>query len=677
MINRRLTTELETNKKLDPRQHAFRPGKGVESHLAHLESLLSFENDEHVEIVALDISKAYDTTWKPGILRTLKEWKISGRMLNMLCSFLVDRSFQVSANGHISSSRIAENGVPQGSILSVTLFLIAMQPIFTKIPPNAEILLYADDVILVVKGSNRQLLRQIMNKTVRSVTEWANSVGFSIAPTKSKLLHCCRLRHRKRGRAIKINGASIAHVRKMRILGIMLDSNLNFKQHLASVKSSCSKRINILRILGCRLKRSSRFTLLKAGAALITSKLFFGLGLTSRNIDDMERILGPTYNEVVRQSSGAFVSSPINSVMAEAGCLPFRLALIQRLAQLAVRLLEKNPSAVNYPVVLRAKDFLRQTTGYSMPNVCSTLRNYDREWYAHSPYTENHVRNKIKAGTNSNIVIPTFQELISNQYQYHKKTFTDGSKDADFTGVGVVMEDKEESYALPEACSVFSAEAHALMTAATIASEHHNTIIFTDSASCLDALQSGHSKHPWIQSIERVSRSRSITFCWIPGHCGIAGNERADSLAKQARSKQKLDIALPAQDLIKNIRRKIWSVWELEWRQSVSQLRQVKCSPIKYPDRKCASEQRTLTRLRIGHTRLTHSYLFNKSSPPMCNSCGTRTTVQHILTDCRLYAHQRSNCGITGSLCEILSYNPQRETAILQFLKDSNIYNEI
>lgn len=71
MINRRLTTELETNKKLDPRQHAFRPGKGVESHLAHLESLLSFENDEHVEIVALDISKAYDTTWKPGILRTL------------------------------------------------------------------------------------------------------------------------------------------------------------------------------------------------------------------------------------------------------------------------------------------------------------------------------------------------------------------------------------------------------------------------------------------------------------------------------------------------------------------------------------------------------------------------------------------------------------------------------
>ncbi|KXJ69166.1 hypothetical protein RP20_CCG028398 [Aedes albopictus] len=258
MVNRRLITELETNKKLDSRQHAFRSGKGVESHLAHLESLLYFDMNEHVEIVSLDISKAYDTTWKPGILRTLKEWKICGRMLNMLSSFLANRRFQVCANGTLSSPRKAENGVPQGSILSVTLFLVAMQPIFDKIPADAEILLYADDVILVVKGSNRSSVRQNMRKAVKAATEWAASVGFSIAPSKSKLLHCCRQRHRKRGRPIRINNSPIPQVRKMKILGIWVDSNINFKQHLASVKSSCRARINILRILGCRLKRSTR-----------------------------------------------------------------------------------------------------------------------------------------------------------------------------------------------------------------------------------------------------------------------------------------------------------------------------------------------------------------------------------------------------------------------------------
>ncbi|XP_062713418.1 uncharacterized protein LOC115259230 [Aedes albopictus] len=283
----------------------------------------------------------------------------------------------------------------------------------------------------------------------------------------------------------------------MKILGILVDSNLNFKQHLMSVKNSCSKRINILRILGCRLKRSSRSVLLKAGSALITSKLFYGLVLTSTNIDDMVRLLCPTYNEVVRQSSGAFVSSPIPSIMTKARCLPFRVALVQRLAQLAVRLLEKTPAAINYPVVSRANHYFQQITGCTLPKVCHTLRNSDREWFNHPPYIDNHFRKRIKAGSNESVVLPTFQEHITNHYQ-HEKYYTDGSKDIGFTGVEVVMGDEEESYALPEICSVFSAEAHGPLTAVLKASSQENTIIFTDSASCLDAIQGDRSKHPWI-----------------------------------------------------------------------------------------------------------------------------------------------------------------------------------
>ena len=191
MVNRRLITELESTGKLDPRQHGFRAGKGVDTHFAKLESLICLENDEHVEIVSLDISKAYDTTYRPEILRTLTEWRISGRMMNIISSFLCDRYFQVAANGSVSSLRKAENGVPQGSVLSVTLFLVAMQPIFKIIPTNAEILLYADDVILIVKGKDHGTIRRILRKAVAAAVRWAASVGFSIAPTKSKLLHAC------------------------------------------------------------------------------------------------------------------------------------------------------------------------------------------------------------------------------------------------------------------------------------------------------------------------------------------------------------------------------------------------------------------------------------------------------------------------------------------------------
>lgn len=516
-----------------------------------------------------------------------------------------------------------------------------------------------------------------MRKTVGIVTEWAASVGFSIAPAKSKLMHCCRQRHRKRGRAININSIPIPQVRKIKILGIMVDSKLNFKQHLATIKKSCSSRINILRILGSRLKRSNRSTLLSAGSALIFSKLFYGLGLTSTNTEDMEQMLGPTYNEVVRLSSGAFVSSPTTSIMAEAGCLPFRLALTLRLAKLAVRLLEKDLLSSKYPVVSRAKDIFQQTTGYSLPNICITLRNTDREWYTLPPRIDNFFRNSVKAGTNSRIVIPMFQDFTTNRYRHYVKSFTDGSKDGSFIRVGVVMDEKEENYSLPDECSIFSAEAHALLTAVSKVNGNHSTIIFTDSASCIDALRGGRSKHPWIQSVERLSKDRNITFCWIPGHCGITGNERADSLAKSARNKHKLNTPLPSQDVKMALKRSVWSTWESEWRQVQSQLRLIKCSPVKYPDRNNTSEQRTLTRLRIGHTRLTHSHLIDKTLPPICRFCGTQITIPHILIDCRGYSQQRVRCEITGSLSEILAHDAKKEANILQFLKDCNIYNQI
>ncbi|XP_055643805.1 uncharacterized protein LOC129779995 [Toxorhynchites rutilus septentrionalis] len=552
-----------------------------------------------------------------------------------------------------------------------------MQPIFNKIPPEVNILLYADDVILIVKDKNHSAIRKHLRKGVKAATDWALSVGFAIAPTKSKLLHACFQQHRKRGRAIKINDAPIPRVRKIKILGILVDAKLNFKQHLNSIKNSCSRRIQILRILGRRLKRSSRSTLLKVGSALIISKLFFGLGLTSLNVDDIERILGPTYNEVVRQSSGVFITSPISSIMAEAGCLPFRLALTQRLSKLAVRLLENNPEAIDYPVVERSVELLQQSTGFIFPKVSCIQRASDRPWHAQPPKIDNQLRNAIKAGTIKNIVLPQFQEFIANRYNSFTHVFTDGSKDGNSTGAGVAIGRENYSYCLPSICSVFSAEAFALNVGLSKTGEELNTLVLTDSASCLDALHGGRSKHPWIQSVEKLIGNRNVQFSWIPGHSGIPGNEQADHLAKQGLTETQLDIPIPAQDVTHAIKSNIWQAWELEWNRSRVQLRQIKNTPGKYPDRTCASDQRILSRIRIGHTRLTHSHLLKHNPPPICTCCGIRLTVQHILIDCRAFAQTRSACGINGTLADILAYNPQKEELVIKFLKDSNLYNEI
>lgn len=598
-------------------------------------------------------------------------------MLNIIISYLSNRTFRIAANGRTSSIRVAENGVPQGSILSVTLFLVAMQPIFANIPQGVQILVYADDVILIAKGQNFGILRRMIRSAVTALTSWTASVGFSIEPSKSKLLHICKSSHRKRGRAVNVNGIPIPRVRKMKILGILIDSKLNFLQHFAETKRSCTHRINILRILGCRLARSSRVKLLKVGEALIFSKMVYGIGLTSRNIEALERILSPTYNEIIRQASGAFRTSPVVSVVAEASCLPFRLKIIQRLTTLAIRLMEKNDLAERLPVVKRASELFLEATGLIVPKIKSVIRLTNRKWYTKPPKIDDTLKNSIKAGTSSQRVLPMFAELMNTMYISFRKLYTDGSKVLDKTGIGITTETYKSSSGLPGICSIFSAEAYALKEAVAVIRSDEPTIILTDSASCLDAIRGGKSTHPWIQAVEHNAHNKRITFSWIPGHAGIPGNVEADKLANEGRSKIPIETAIPAQDVIRYTKNLIWCAWENDWRRSAAHLRQIKPSVAEFFDRNNASEQRILTRLRIGHTRLTHSYLLEKTCQPVCRFCGTHLTVHHILVDCIGFITARRNCGIVGTFPEILANNDKKERAVIKFIKEIDLYKSI
>ena len=72
----------------------------------------------------LDISKAFDRIWHAGHLHKLKSYGISGRIFHLISSFLSNRQLQVVLDGKSSQEYPVNAGVPQGSILGPTRFLI-------------------------------------------------------------------------------------------------------------------------------------------------------------------------------------------------------------------------------------------------------------------------------------------------------------------------------------------------------------------------------------------------------------------------------------------------------------------------------------------------------------------------------------------------------------------------
>ena len=81
------------------------------------------------QAVALDISKAFDRVWHTGLLHKLKCYGISGQMLGLITSFLNNRGLQVVLDGKCLQEYPVNAGVPQGSIVGPTLFLLYINKI--------------------------------------------------------------------------------------------------------------------------------------------------------------------------------------------------------------------------------------------------------------------------------------------------------------------------------------------------------------------------------------------------------------------------------------------------------------------------------------------------------------------------------------------------------------------
>ena len=124
MINDRLTWFLESNNIITNFQSGLRHQRSTHDHLVRLETLIreTFIKNEHLVSVFFDLEKAYDTTWKYGIMKDVHDIDLKGRLPLFLQNILTDREFKVKVGSTLSELHKQEQGVPQGSILSVTLF---------------------------------------------------------------------------------------------------------------------------------------------------------------------------------------------------------------------------------------------------------------------------------------------------------------------------------------------------------------------------------------------------------------------------------------------------------------------------------------------------------------------------------------------------------------------------
>jgi hypothetical protein len=194
----------------------------------------------------LDLSKAFDTVNHSIIIRKLEYYGIRGVVKDWFCSYLTDRAQYVSISDTSSDLMTITCGVPQGSVLGPLLFLLYIND-FGNSATVLDFNLFADDSNLFYLHKSLQCLETDLNNQLYNVNEWlcANKLSLNIEKSNFVIFHPPQ---KKISYPInlKINNKILEEKTSIKYLGVIIDSHLNWKDHVHELSKKISRSVGIL-----------------------------------------------------------------------------------------------------------------------------------------------------------------------------------------------------------------------------------------------------------------------------------------------------------------------------------------------------------------------------------------------------------------------------------------------
>jgi len=252
IINRQVTNHLEKNHLLTDHQFGFRKNLGTADVLCSLHHAWSgiVGRGGAARVLAVDIAGAFDKVSHYGVLRKAGRCGISGPLLNWLGSYLANRSLCCVTGGRRSQPYPVGAGVPQGSILGPTLFLIYVNDAPDCLTPGTSLEAYADDntlYTLVSSVNNLPESADSLQRAVDGLDRWGAKWKVKFEPRKSQAMTISLHRNQWDIPPISFGTATVPESSEMKLLGVIFDSKLTFASHLRSIAVKARQRLGLLR----------------------------------------------------------------------------------------------------------------------------------------------------------------------------------------------------------------------------------------------------------------------------------------------------------------------------------------------------------------------------------------------------------------------------------------------
>ena len=202
---------------------------------------------EYTAVCFLDISKCFDTIDHKILLTKLSRYGINDLEALWFSSYLRNRSQFVKCNGEISSKCYVPIGVPQGSVLGPILFSLFVNDISSHVYP-CNVNLYADDTLLYCTGHDVTEATEKLQVSLNEVSKWYNGNRLALNAKKSQCMVIAS-KYQTRNECtlnVSLNNTIIEQVNNVKYLGVIIDNNLTWNDHVSMLCKNLSFKVSQL-----------------------------------------------------------------------------------------------------------------------------------------------------------------------------------------------------------------------------------------------------------------------------------------------------------------------------------------------------------------------------------------------------------------------------------------------
>ena len=323
LLERLILSRLEpvVDPQLPPEQAGFRKGRSNVHQILQLTDDIeeAYEVGHKAGVLLVDLTAAYDTVWHQGLILKLLRMVPDRHLVRFIATIISNRSFILkTSDGQASRPRRLKNGVPQGSVLAPTLFNIYISDLpKTKSHQYG----YADDLALLNSDVAWSRVEEALSQDITTIADYLKlwRLKLSMAKTTATAFHLST-KHANRQLTVLLGDSILPYSASPIYLGVKLDRQLTYRQHLESLRAKTSSRVNLLRRLAGTSWGSSASTLRTSTLALVFSAAEYASPVWSRSTHTKK--LDPALNGAMRLITGCLRPTPVKLLPVLSGIAP-------------------------------------------------------------------------------------------------------------------------------------------------------------------------------------------------------------------------------------------------------------------------------------------------------------------------------------------------------------------